>query len=152
MMALCAALMVVGQVALAVLPNIELVSFFVLIFTLKLRYKALLPIYVFVLIEGVIYGFGLWFLNYSYVWTVLWALVMFLPKVDSAVYYAVISAVFGLFFGALCSLPYFFIGGPSMALSYFVAGVRFDLLHAGGNLVITLALYRPIRKITEKAV
>jgi len=149
--AIWAALLVIAQVAMGFIPNGELVSLLITIFTLKYKKHALAAIYIFVLIEGVIYGFGYWWFNYLYVWTILWLMIVILPKIDSAIYYAVILGVFGLMFGAFCSLIYFFIGGPSMALAYFLAGIRFDFYHLIGNVVITLILYRPLTLVMKHA-
>ena len=60
-----------------------------------------------------------------------------------------VAAIHGLLFGALCSLPYFFVGGWQMAFSYWVGGITFDLAHCAGNFVLTLALYRPLKRAME---
>ena len=73
-----------------------------------------------------------------------------LRKNDSALIWAVLAGVFGLCFGALCSIPYLFIGGWAMALSYWVSGITFDLIHCAGNFVFTLTLYKPLYKVMEK--
>ena len=72
-------------------------------------------------------------------------------KNDSALVWAIVAAVHGLIFGALCSIPYLFIGGWTMALSYWVSGIPFDLIHCGGNFVMTLVLYKPLKKGMEYA-
>ena len=66
-----AALMFGSQVALSFLPNVELVSLLVILFAQHLGRRALFAIYVFVLLEGLLYGFGSWWLVYLYIWTVL---------------------------------------------------------------------------------
>ena len=42
----------------AVLPNVHLIGMFIMVFTLSFRSKALLPIYVYVFLEGFIYSSG----------------------------------------------------------------------------------------------
>ena len=37
-----------------------------------------------------------------------------------------------------------------MALSYWVSGITFDLVHCAGNFVFTLTLYKPLYKVMEK--
>ena len=37
-----------------------------------------------------------------------------------------------------------------MALSYWVSGITFDLIHCAGNFVFTLTLYKPLYKVMEK--
>lgn len=149
--AIWSALLVIAQVVIGFIPNGELVSLLITVFTLKYKKHALAAIYIFVMIEGIIYGFGDWWFSYLYVWTVLWLMIVILPKIDSAVYYAAVLGVFGLIFGALCSLIYFFIGGPSMVLAYFLSGIRFDFYHLIGNVVFTLLLYRPLTFVMKYA-
>lgn len=138
------AIMITAQVALGFLPNIELVSLLVILYTLLFGWRALYIIYVFVAAEGLIYGFGLWFINYLYVWTILFALVLLFRKLNSPFLWAVISGLFGLSFGALCSIPYFITGGPASGFAYWVQGIPFDILHGAGNFIAALILYHPL--------
>ncbi len=149
-LAIIAALMVIGQVAIAVIPNVEVVSLLVILTTLRFRAKALFPIYVFVLLEGLIWGFGIWWVSYLYVWTVLWALTLIFKNNDSPIIFALVSALFGLFFGALTAIPYLFAGGIGAAVSYFVAGVSFDLVHCIANFVVTLILLKPLWAVFKR--
>ena len=144
------AIMITAQVALSFLPNLELVSLLIILYTLIFGWKALYIIYVFVTVEGLIYGFGLWFINYLYVWTVLFIIVMLLRKLHSGFLWAVISGLFGLSFGALCSIPYFITGGIASGFAYWAQGIPFDLLHGGGNLVAALVLYQPLYYILSR--
>ena len=59
-------------------------------------------------------------------------------------FFCVLAAAFGLLFGALCTVPYFFIGGPSMAFTWWVAGIPYDLIHCVSNFLICLFLFRPL--------
>lgn len=59
-LALCTAAMFVSQVALSFLPNIELVSLLVIVYTHAFRRKVLYILYVFALLEGLLYGFTTW--------------------------------------------------------------------------------------------
>lgn len=150
-LSLCSAILVIAQVTLAVLPNIELVTLLCIIYTLFFRTKALAVIYVFVLVEGLLFGFGLWWINYLYVWTVLWGVVMLLSRMQSMIGYATVAGLFGLFFGMLTAIPYLFIGGLNMALSYWVNGIAFDITHAIGNVIVTILLYKPLWLVFKRA-
>jgi len=132
------------------LPNIEVTSFFVILFTLVLGSKMLLVVPAFTLIEGCVYGFGIWWVMYLYAWPMLALITWFVRKKDSVILYSVISGLFGLFFGALCSIPYLFIGGPSMMFSWWIAGIPFDLIHGASNFVIMLLLYKPTRRVMDR--
>lgn len=144
---LMGAILIVVQVALAIIPNIELVSLLIVVFTLAAGKKVFYAIYVFVLVEGLIYGFGIWWINYLYIWSILAVVVLILRKNESTLVWSVVSGLFGLFFGTLCAIPYFFMGGLGAAVSYWVSGIPFDLLHCGGNIIAALFLFRPANKI-----
>ena len=77
-LAVCAALVFALQVALAGIPNGECVTLLFLLYTLYFRRRTLYIIYTFALLEGVTYGFGIWWFMYLYVWIILWAVVMLL--------------------------------------------------------------------------
>ena len=142
--ALFGALLVISQVALSFLPNIELVSVLTLIFAQKFGKKVFYIIYTFVLVEGAIYGPGVWWIMYFYVWTIL-ALVVILARIPKKTLPAAITTgAFGLVFGALCSIPYIFLSGPKAALAFYLAGIPYDITHCIGNFIITLALYYPL--------
>ncbi len=143
-LALCSALLVIAQVSLAVIPNVELVSLLCIVYTLFFRKKALAIIYVFVMVEGVIFGFGIWWFNYLYIWTILWAVTMLAKNLNSSFAWAIISAFYGLFFGMLTAIPYFFMGGLPTAFSYWVSGLVFDIAHCIGNFVVALVLFKPL--------
>ena len=132
------------------LPNIEVTSFFVMLFTLVLGRKMLLVVPAFTLIEGCIYGFGIWWVMYLYAWPLLAFITWTLRKKDSVVLYSLVSGIFGLCFGALCSIPYLFIGGPAMMFNWWIAGIPFDLIHGASNFVVMLLLYKPVRRVMDR--
>lgn len=146
-LSLLAALMFVGQVALAALPNIEPVTLILMACTLVYGWKTLLPMYVFVVLEGLIYGFSLWWIGYLYVWLVIVAATRLLRGTGSYVVLAVAAGVFGLMFGALFAIMDVFIGGAVFAFTKWVAGIGFDLMHCVSNFVISLALLKPVHKL-----
>lgn len=140
----------VGQVALSFLPNIEVVSVLFLVYTKIFGKKALFPIYVFVLLEGIFWGFGSWWIMYLYVWAVLWGITMLLRRNDSAVFWAVINGAFGLVFGALCSITQGVMFGIGSGFAYFISGIPFDIVHCIGNFLTALFLYKPLTILLSK--
>jgi energy-coupling factor transport system substrate-specific component len=152
------ALLLSVQVGLAFLPNVELVSLFIIVYTIVFRKKALYIISIFILLEGILYGFGLWWLNYLYVWFVLYLITMIFRKEHSSFLWAMISGVYGLFFGALCAILYFFIGsyngslysGFQSAFAYWISGIPFDLTHGIANFLIALILFKPLYRILDR--
>ncbi len=146
-LALATALIFALQIALASLPNIEVVSLLVLLYTLHFRAKALFIIYAFALLEGVWYGFHIWWVMYLYVWTILWAVVMLLSRKGrrhGAFLLATVNGLYGLAFGFFCSFPYVAMGGVKMAYSWWLAGLPFDVAHGVGNFVTALVLFVPL--------
>ena len=147
-LALCTALVFGLQVALAAIPNGECVTLLFILYTLYFRYRTLYIIYTFALLEGLTYGFGIWWFMYLYIWTILWALVMVLGRRPRPHWFwAILAAVYGLFYGLLCAFPYLLVGGPAMAFSWWVTGIPFDLLHCVFNFAIVLTLYRPLDRL-----
>lgn len=149
-MALLGVVLAASKEALAFLPNFELVSLCTILFTLVFRRQVIGVLAVFLLLEGLLYGFGLWWLMYLYVWPVLALLTWLFRWMDKSWQWAVFSGLFGLCFGSLCALAYLPMGGPSMAFAWAVAGLPFDALHAGGNFLLALLLYRPLRAALDR--
>lgn len=138
------------QVVMGFLPNIEPVSLLVMLFAVVFGWKALYPVYIFVVMEILFYGFSLWNVYYLYVWTILAVAAILLRKMEHPVAWALLSAVFGLLFGALCGIVDVFIGGFSYAAAKWVSGIPFDIAHCVGNFVIALVLFVPLRKLLTK--
>lgn len=150
LMGVLGALLILVQVGLAVLPNIELISLLVILYTLVFGKSAFIPVLLFTLVEGLIYGFGLWWLNYLYIWPLLVLIALLFKTQRSPIFWAIVSAAYGLCFGALCAIPYLFIGGLPSAFAYWVQGIPFDLLHCIGNGLAALLLFKPLLKLFER--
>jgi len=150
LLALMGALMFALQVAISALPNIHLTALIIILAAVFFSWRALYAVAVFIVLEGLIYGFGIWWLNYLYAWPVLTVAAVLLRKNNSAIVWAAIAAAHGFMFGALCSIPYYFMGGAEMGISYWISGIPFDLLHGVGNFIIVLLLYKPLHKVMNR--
>ena len=137
------------QVVMGPLPNIEPVSLLVMLFAVTFGWKSLYPVYIFVVMEILFYGFSVWNVYYLYVWAILAVAAILMRKQQSPLVWALLSGVFGLVFGALCGIVDIFIGGFGYAAAKWVSGIPFDLLHCGGNFVIALVLFDPLRKLLD---
>lgn len=149
-MGVLTALLFTGQVVMSFLPNLEIVSLLIILYTIFFGKKVFWMIYGFVFLEGFLYGFGMWWFQYLYIWSILAMVVLLLRNNTSALFWSIISGFFGLSFGALCTLPYLFTGGPAAAFSYWVSGLGFDLTHCIGNVVLCLALFKPLYALLQK--
>ena len=139
-----------AKYVMSFLPNIEPVSLMVMLFAVVFGWKWVYPVYLYVMLEILFYGISLWNINYLYIWAVLAVAAFFLRNMRNPLGWALLSGVFGLLFGALCGIVDVFIGGFGYAVAKWISGIPFDLLHCGGNFVIALVLFQPLRKLLEK--
>ena len=141
------ALIFAAKFALASLPNININAVLIILTTIFFGWKALYSVYIFVVLEALIYGFSIWVINYLYVWTVLAVVAIVFRSSRSRFFWAAVSGLFGLGFGALCSIPYYITGGWAAGFAYWVAGIPFDLLHCASNAVLAFILLMPLYRL-----
>lgn len=139
-----------AKVVMAGLPNIEPVSLMVMLFAVTFGARAVFPIYVYVVMEFILFGLNLWSINYLYIWAILALAAWLLRRMAHPLGWALLSGAFGLLFGALCAPVYLFAGGLGAMVSWWVSGIPFDLLHCAGNFVIALVLFVPLRKLMAR--
>lgn len=150
-LAVCALLLFASQTALAAIPNVEIVSLLIILYTLYLGRKTLLVIVTFAVLEGLLYGFSLWWPMYLYVWPILWLLVTLAGRRPrSPRFWAAVGGCFGLAYGFLCSPFYAAMSGVRTAVAWWVAGIPFDLIHGAGNFLLILCLFRPLDALFGK--
>ncbi|MFV0363026.1 MAG: hypothetical protein ACK5LL_08050, partial [Suipraeoptans sp.] len=118
-----ATLLFVAQVSLNFIPNVEVVSLLIIVFTVVFGKKTLYAIYVFAFLEGMMYGFGIWWVMYLYVWTILYVAAYFLRHNKNPLVWAITSGFFGLIFGLLCSIPYAVAGGIGAGIAWWTSGL-----------------------------
>lgn len=147
----------VCKAALSFLPNVELTTFWLIMFTLFFGKRVVLVVPVFILIEGCIYGFGIWWAMYLYTWPLLVLLAWIFRKQESVWFWAIFSSLFGLFFGFLCAISMVVPGLPdgvrsalSAGFAWWVAGIPWDIVHGTANFVLMLALYHPVRAVMKR--
>ena len=137
--AMLGAVMYASKLLMEVAPNIHLLGVFTIAFTVVYRKKALYPIYIYVILNGIFSGFAAWWVPYLYVWTVLWAVVMLLPehlpKKLRPLIYMTICAAHGFLFGTLYAPAQAILFGMSFhgMVSWIIAGLPFDLIHGVSN-------------------
>ncbi len=148
---ICTALIFTAQVAMAALPNIEIVTLLLILYTLWFEKKALLILSAFVLLEGIFYGFHQWWFGYLYIWLLLWVVVRLLGKKErGTLFWACIGSGFGLLFGLLYAPVYYVIGGFGYAVSWWISGIPFDILHGAGNFLLILLLFSPLNRVGRR--
>lgn len=134
-------LMFWSDILMDALPNVHLLAMFIVTFTVVYRVWALLPIYVYVFLNGLFYGFTPTWIPYLYIWTILWALAMLIPRkmhpAIAAVVYILVCGLHGIAFGTLYApmqIILFFDGNWSMLPTWIAFGLPFDVIHCIGNL------------------
>ena len=137
--AMLGAVMYASKIIMEFAPNIHLIGVFTVAFTVVYRKKALFPIYVYVLLTGMFYGFASWWLPYLYIWAALWGAVMLLPrnmpkKIRPLVYMAVCSA-HGFLYGTLYAPMQALLYGMSFSkmIAWIIAGLPYDCIHGISN-------------------
>ena len=133
------------KVVMAGLPNIEAVSLMVMLFAVTFGVRALYPIYVYVALEYLLYGFHIWSIYYLYIWSILAIAAWLMRRMEQPFGWALLSGGFGLIFGALCIPVDVLVGGFAYAAGRWASGIPFDLLHCAGNFTIALLLFAPLR-------
>ena len=149
------ALMFVSKIILEVLPNIHLLGMFTMVYTIVFRKKALIPIYVYVLINGIWSGFAAWWIPYLYIWTVLWAITMLLPQSMSRkkanIVYPLVCALHGILFGVLYAPMQALIFGLDFKgmLAWIGFGFYWDIVHGIGNFAAGFLVY-PLSQVLKR--
>lgn len=148
-------LMFVSKQLLEFLPNIHMLGMFTMLYTVVYRKKALIPIYIFVLLEGILAGFAMWWIPYLYLWLILWGVTMILPRNMSEkcafIVYMVVCGLHGLCYGTLYA-PFqgLWMGFDfKKTLAWIAAGLPWDAVHAFGNLIFGSMIY-PLSKLLKK--
>lgn len=151
------AVMYASKLITELLPNIHLIGVFIVAITVVYRKKALYPIYVFIMLTGLLNGFGMWWIPYLYIWTVLWGAVMLLPKKlppkATPIIYAIVCSLHGFLYGVLYAPAQAIMYGLDFKgmIAWIVAGFPFDITHGISNFIGGLILITPIISILKIA-
>jgi len=139
--AILGSIMFISHMIMIWIPSVHLIGLFIAAFTLTYRVRALIPIYLYVMIYGAIYGFSTWWVPYIYIWLPLWGLFMLvgmfkLPVKAKVPIYMVLCALHGLSFGLLYAPFQAWVFGLSFQgmVAWIIAGIPFDVTHAISNL------------------
>ena len=153
--AMFAALMFASKLIMEVLPNIHLLGMFTVLLTVIFRARALIPIYLYVFLNGLYAGFNTWWIPYLYIWTVLWGITMLVPRDLSprvaAIVYPVICALHGFAYGILYAPAQALLFGFdfNQTLVWIASGISFDLIHGISNFFVGM-LILPLSLLIKK--
>lgn len=154
------ALMYCSKVIMEWAPNIHPLGMLTMVYTLAYRVKGLIPIYVYVFLNGLFAGFAVWWIPYLYLWAVLWGMTMLLPKnmpePVAAIVYPLVCGLHGILFGTLYAPAQALLFGLNFQqmLAWIVAGLPWDAVHCAGNVIagiLVLPLTTLLRRIDPRA-
>ena len=154
------AIMYASKVIMEVAPNVHLLSVFTVGFTVVYRKKALYPIYIYVLLNGMFCGFATWWIPYLYIWTVLWGVVMLLPKKMPKkvryIVYMVVCSLHGFLFGTLYAPAQAILYGLDFQgmIAWIIAGLPWDCIHGVSNFfcgLLILPLITLLKRLNKEA-
>ena len=155
------AIMFCSKLLMEFLPNIHIIGMLVMLYTIVFSWKALSPRYIFVFLMGIYAGFGFWWLPYLYIWTILWAVTMLLPKnmplAATLVVYPIVCGLHGFLYGVLYAPAQALMFGFDfeMTCAWIASGLYFDILHGIGNIIFGTFIYplsALIKKILKKQI
>ncbi|MCL2865318.1 MAG: hypothetical protein FWE25_07255 [Lachnospiraceae bacterium] len=137
-----AGIMFLSKIGMQWIPNVHFLGMFLASFTLCYRTKALIPLYVFILLDGVYWGFSIFWVPNLYIWLPLWLCFMIIGifKIHKKIrvpLYMILCAFHGLAFGTMYAPFQAFMFGLNMQgmIAWIIAGIPFDIIHGVGNFV-----------------
>lgn len=151
--------MFLSKLVMEGLPNIHPLGMLTMVYTLVYRRRALIPIYVYVFLNGLCVGFALWWLPYLYLWTVLWGITMLLPRRMpvwlAPIVYCTVCGLHGLAFGTLYApaQALLFHMNFQQTIAWIAAGLPWDAVHAVGNVgmgVLIVPLTAVLRRLDRR--
>jgi len=149
------AIIYASKVAMASLPNIHLVAVFIAALTLVYRKKAIFPVIVYILFEGIFGGFTIYWLPYIYIWLMLWGVFMLMPQNISEKakpwVYMITIGLHGLLYGTLCT-PIIALAlrmDFKASIAWIASGLSYDAIHGISNFCLGILIV-PITRLLKR--
>jgi len=137
-------------------PFLQLLAPVIASITLAYRVRALIPLYVYIMLEGIFAGFSFWWLPYIYIWLPLWLMFMLagkleLPNKIKIPLFMVLCALHGLAFGIMYAPAQALMFGLTFEamIAWIIAGLSFDVMYAIGNFAAGVMII-PISEVLKK--
>ena len=140
------------KLALSILPNIEVVTFLLILFSSIIGKKTYYIVTIYVLLEVFYFGFGFWTLGYLFLWPFLVICSIFLKRIlqTSNIARAILAGVFGFCFDMFYAFIIMLFAGVWAGITYFLSGIVFSVVHMLGNYFIMLCLGEKIYAIVNR--
>ena len=152
LIAICAAVLFVQQMAFSFLPNIQLSTLLIVLYAKVLGFKRTsLIIVIHVIAYNLLSPFGSVIPVYIPFMFVAWMLIpislsTFLKKIESSLGLALVGLVFGFVYGWMYIPPAVFITGTPF-VAYLVMDIPFEIVMAISNFITILWLYYPLKNV-----
>ncbi len=136
------------------IPNVHPLALFIAAFTAVYGAKGLIPVMLYVFLEGLYGGFNAWWAPYLYVWPFLWFLFFLIPRkqqlneVSAGILIMAVSALHGIGFGLMYAPFQCYLvlkGDWNATWLWFLNGLPFDVAHMLGNAAASLLAIPLIR-------
>ena len=159
---LMAAVIECAKLVLMALPNIEVVTLCIAVFSFVFGWQGLVATLIFVIIESLLWGFGTWVISYIIYWPLVATVFLLIGRVSfkrrlSKIFVATASALLlTALFGVISSLVDvgLFSGSYDRFFErfaiYYARGVVFYALQLATNAVVFPILFHPLTKKLEK--
>jgi len=162
--AILGTIMFVSRISMQFIMNVHLLGLFIAAITLAYRARALIPIYIYIMLDGLFTGFAFWWLPYLYIWLPLWLMFMGagklsarfkIPKTAQVPIYMALGGLHGLLFGIMYAPAWALYMGLSFEaiIVWITVGFPADIIHCISNVVagiFIIPLSELIRKLSGR--
>ena len=155
-----AALLTGGKMAIAVIPNVEIVTILLSIYTIVFGLSVALPVaIIFVTVEILIFGFAPWVIAYYIYWPLLVVIMWLFKRLfkDKNIVYIITAILLTAFFGVLTSfVDTLFLAGSAdtnffaVFAAIYLRGIWFYVTHIVANAIIFSLLLIPLKALAIK--
>lgn len=158
---MAAAILSAGKMAFAVIPNIEVVTLFIMLFACVFKPQVcFISTIIFIAMETLIWGLASWVISYIIHWNFISLATYFMANVlhvrNKFIYFAfvlIVTTMFGVLTSFVDALIAWDKTGKSFGLLFtaiYMRGCYFYISHIVGNGIINLLLFAPLRTLLEK--
>jgi len=159
LVAVLAATLTAGKLALAIVPNLEIVTLLIMVYSVVFGWRVGLPaVLIFCTLEIYIWGFfPVYVLLYYIYWPLLvvlaWGFLRRADNIKAAIFACVVTLLFGFLSGLLEVLFLYSFEAVDFGKVYwanYLRGIPFYGMHIGGNLIMALFLFTPLKRVMER--
>ena len=159
---LMAAVIECAKIVLMALPNIEVATLCIAMFSFVFGWQGVVSTVIFVIIESLLWGFGTWVISYIIYWPLVAVAFLLLGRVRfkrafvKIIFATVLAVVLTVFFGVLTSFVDvgLFSGSYDRLFErfaiYYARGVVFYVLQIATNAVVFPILFHPLTEKLKK--